>query len=261
MIFARFRAIDENGKAHAVRRLIESSTPDFDYFYMVALSIAMATLGLVADSASIVIGSMLIAPVLYPILSFSLGMVMSDYKVLSRATYTIAKSITVGLGISVLVAVMFAQGVSPGNEILSRTDPSLLYLFVAVVAGMAVSFALAKPEWDETFPGIAISVALIPPLAVVGVGIAKLDVAIITGSLVMFLINVIGIIAASMVTFSLMDLYAKRHIASSAIKKENEKIKEEQAAVSKIVEEEKSKADEKNSASQGPADQSNNQGS
>lgn len=233
-IFARFRAIEENGKAHAVRRLMESSTPDFDYFYMVGISVGMATLGLIAGSTSIVIGSMLIAPVLYPILSFSVGLVMSDYTVLTRSSYTIVKSIGLGLIVSTAVTIVFGQGVPPSEEILSRTEPSLLYLFVAVAAGMAVAFALAKPEWDESFPGIAISVALIPPLAVVGIGIASLDATIISGSLVMFCINVLGIMAASMVTFSLMNLYEKRNIAQSTIKREEEKIKEENEAISKV---------------------------
>ncbi len=93
----------------------------------------------------------------------------------------------------------------------------------------------------------ASSVALIPPLAVVGIGIAKLDVSIIIGSLVMFLINVLGIVAASMVTFSLMNLYEKRNIASSTIKKENEKVKEEEEAVSKVVAEEEQKKEESTS--------------
>ncbi len=138
-IFARFRAIDRKSACGT-----PDSTPDFDYFYMVALSIGMATLGLIADSGSIVIGSMLIAPVLYPILSFSVGMVMSDYKVLSRAVYTIFKSVTLGLVVSILVALMFAHNIVPSEEILNRTEPSLLYLFVAIVAGMAVSYTLAK---------------------------------------------------------------------------------------------------------------------
>lgn len=242
-IFARFRAIDEDGKAHAVRRLMESSTPDFDYFYMVAISVGMATLGLIAGSTSIVIGSMLIAPVLYPILSFSVGLVMSDYRVLSRSSYTIGKSVFVGLVVSIVLTYIFGHGTGMTDEILSRTEPSLLYLFVAIAAGMAVSYALAKPELNESFPGIAISVALIPPLSVIGIGIANWDIAVITGSLVMFVINVLGIMAASMVTFSLMNLYEKRHIAESTIKREEEKLEEEKAAIEKVVAENNGEGD------------------
>lgn len=242
-IFSRFKALEEGGKAHVVRRLLESSTPDFDYFYMVGLSVSMATLGLLVDSPAVVIGSMLIAPVLYSLLGFSLGLVMSDYQVLTRSFYTLLKSFGFGLALSVGITLLFAFGAPLGDEVLSRTSPSLLYLFIAVVAGLACSFALAKPELNETLPGIAISVALIPPLAVLGIGIANLDLSIISGSFVLLFINVIGIIAASMVTFSLMDLYEKRHIATSTIKKEDKKMKEEKKNVDKVDKEEKEKAE------------------
>lgn len=237
-IFARFRSIDEGGKAHAVRRLMESSTPNFDYFYMATLAVAMASLGLLAGSSAIVIGSMLISPVLFPLLSFSLGLVMSDYHVLTRSLYTILKSFGVGIGVAALVTLLFARELPVNEEILSRTEPSLLYLFVAVVAGLGASYALARPDWNETLPGIAISVALLPPLAAVGIGVAHLNLAVAAGAFVMLLINVIGIIVASMVSFSLMNLYEKRHIAKSTIEKEEQKTQEENEAIQKIDEEE-----------------------
>lgn len=233
-LFSRFRAIDENGKAYAVRRLMQAGTPDFDYFYMVGLSVAMAVLGLLIDSPAIVIGSMLIAPVLFPLLGFSLGLVMSDYTVLVRSLYTLGKSFGLGLAVAIAATWVLAPGGEMNSEILSRTEPSLLYLFVAVVAGLAVSFALAKPELNETLPGIAISVALIPPLGVLGIGIARFDLEVVSGSFVLLVINVIGIAVASMVTFSLMNLYEKRHIAQSTIKKESEKMEEEKEVIEEL---------------------------
>lgn len=241
-IFARFRSIDDDGKAQAVRRLMENSTPNFDYFYMVALSVAMATLGLLAGNASVIIGSMLIAPVLYPLLSFSLGLVMSDYSIMTRSLYTLLKSVALGIGMAMVMTFIFALGDAPTEQIIALTKPSLLYLSVAIVAGLGVSYALARPSLNETLPGLAIAVALIPPLATVGIGIAKLDLAIAMGAFVMLLINVFGIAAASMVTFSLMNLYQKRAIAQSTIEKVEDKIEEEHAAMDAIDQEERSRA-------------------
>lgn len=241
-IFARFRSIDDDGKAQAVRRLMENSTPSFDYFYMVALSVAMATLGLLAGNASVIIGSMLIAPVLYPLLSFSLGLVMSDYSIMTRSLYTLLKSVALGIGMAMVMTFVFALGDAPTEQIIALTKPSLLYLSVAIVAGLGVSYALARPSLNETLPGLAIAVALIPPLATVGIGMAKLDLGIAMGAFVMLLINVFGIAAASMVTFSLMNLYQKRAIAQSTIEKVEDKIEEEHAAMDAIDQEERSRA-------------------
>lgn len=235
-IFARFQAIDENHKASVVRRLIESSTPDFDFFYLSGLAVVMATFGLLEDSVAIVIGSMLIAPMLYPILGVALGLVMSDQGVLGRSLVTLVKALALGLLLSILATIFLGNGIDIETlgQVMDRTEASLLSVMVAIVAGLAVSFALANPEWNESLPGIAISVALIPPLAVVGIGIAKFDVMVMSGSAVLLLVNIIGIVFSAMVSFSLMNLYEKRSIAESTIKKENERLEEEKLIIDEI---------------------------
>lgn len=236
IFFARFRAIEEKDKAAVVRKLMESSTLNFDFMYLTGLSVLMATFGLLADSPSIVIGSMLIAPLLYPILGVALGLVMSNSTVLSRSFLTLSKAMTMALVLSAGAALLFGDGTIT-SEIAARTEPALIHFLVAVVAGAAVSFALAQPEWSETLPGIAISVALIPPLSVVGIGIAMFDIEVISGSLVMLLMNLFGIIFAAMVSFSLMNLYEKQNIASSTIKRAEEKLQKEEEIVAEVASE------------------------
>lgn len=234
-LFARFQAISDNDKSALVRKTMQSSTPDFDFFFMVGLSVLMATFGLLLDNPSIVIGSMLIAPLMYPILGVALGLVMSSREVLSRSVSTFIKALCVGLGLAFIAAFFFGgETMILSHEVLIRTEPSYLHLLVAVVAGAAVSFALAQPQWSETLPGIAISVALIPPLASIGVGLAALDGTIIKGSSVVLLLNVIGIIGASAASFMMMNLYQKQNIAESTIKREDERVEEEKAVVEGI---------------------------
>jgi len=233
---ARFQAIKDEHKALVVRKLMQSSTPDFDFFYLTGLSVLMATFGLLINSAAIVIGSMLIAPVLYPVLGVALGLVMSNGAVLQRSLMALIKGLIIGIGFAALATLLFGE---PGNvtyEILLRTESSLISIVVAIVAGLAVSFALAQPEWSETLPGVAISVALIPPLAVVGIGIAWVNIDIITGSLLLLLVNIAGIVFAAMVSFSLMNLHEKRAIAESTIRKEDIRIEKEEEDIEKIVE-------------------------
>lgn len=222
---AQFQNVSDEHKTSAVKKLIGVSTPDYDFFFLVILSTLMASFGLWINSAAVVIGSMLIAPILYPILSLSLGIVMSDLKLISRSFGTILKSMILGAIAAASATWLFATQIEGfTSEIILRTEPSVLYLAVAIIAGVAVSFTFVRPDLSDTLAGIAVSVALIPPLAVIGIGIAKFDLAIVSGSAVLFLVNITGIIFASMVSFSLLNLHGKRYIADTAIDKEKQRV-------------------------------------
>jgi len=191
------------------------------------------------DSAAIVIGSMLIAPILHPVLSLSLGVSLSDYKLIGRSFYTLLKAITIGVVSAVIATLFFSDGEYTTSEIIARTEPNLLFFAIAVVSGIAISYSLVKPDLSETLPGVAVSVALIPPLAVVGIGIAKVDWAVVSGASVLFLINVIGIVFASMISFSLMNVHGKRKVAESAVKREDLKVQQEEKKVKNIQNQDK----------------------
>lgn len=238
-ILARFRAIPDNDKAGLIRKLVQNGTPDFDYFYLIGLSTLMATLGLLLDSSSIVIGSMLIAPLMYPILGVALGLVMmgNTTSLLERALNTLAKSLAAGLGLSVAAAFFFGdEGMYHTAEVMARTEPSILHLFVAIAAGAAVSYVLARPEWGDALPGVAIAVALIPPLAAVGVGIAAVDPTIIRGASLILLLNLFGIIVTAVAVFLLMNLPAKQSIAESIMKREEVKQATEKRVIAEVAE-------------------------
>lgn len=241
-VFARFRALPDKDKAALIRKLVENSTPDFDYFYLIGLSTLMATLGLLLNSSAIVIGSMLIAPLMYPVLGVSLGLVMmgNNITLVQRALSTLFKSLTAGLVLSVVAAFFFGMsepGMFETAEVLARTEPHFLHLLVAVVAGAAVAYMLARPEWNDSLPGVAIAVALVPPLATVGVGIAAWNPSIISGAAVILLLNLFGIIATAMFIFQLMNLSEKENIAESTIKQEDKKIAEENKVIAEVAEE------------------------
>lgn len=221
-------------KTMAVERLVAGSTPSQDFFFMVVLSILTATFGLLLNNSAIIIGSMLIAPILYPVLSLSLGITMSDTNLISRSFWTLTKSYALSITAANLTALLFSSQLAQvTEEILVRARPSLASLAVAVIVGFAGSFALVKPQLSEILPGIAISVSLIPPMAVTGIGIARFDWTLVSGSFLLFLVNTIGVVFASMVTFSLMNFYRQRTKADKTIKKEDEKVVKEQKLAEK----------------------------
>ena len=223
-----FNNLTEKDKSGALEKLICHSTPNRDFFLMTMLAILMATFGLLLNNVAVVIGSMLIAPILYPILSLSLGIVIADGKLISRSVYTLVKAVTFGIAAAAVISVFFGSLSSEQSYgLIMAMEPSLVYAIVAMIASLAASFALVKPQLSETLPGVAISISLIPPLGAVGVGLASLDWLMIRNAFLLFIVNIAGMVFASMIVFSLMNLYLKRKVILKAVKKEDGKMEKE----------------------------------
>ncbi len=231
-MLTRFRIIETREKKLATRFLVEHATPDFDFFFMISLSVIVACFGLMDGSETIIIGSMLIAPMLYPVLSVSMGLATGDFGLLRRSLGTLANAAALSVLVS-FVAGLFGVGKAVADtltpEILLRTEPTLISLGVAVASGLAVSYALMRPRLSETLAGIAISVSLIPPLAVVGLGFAWLNVPVALGALAVFLLNIAGIVATALIVFSLMGLKGMDREVDHAIRDEDERLRKEAA--------------------------------
>lgn len=170
---------------------------------------------------------MLVAPILFPIMGLSMGIVMVDSKLIWRSIKTLLQSMGLAIFAATIVTLFTAsQEYGLTNEVLARTEVSLAYAAISIIAGLAASFALINPKLNESLPGIAISVALIPPLAVIGIGIAYLNWYVISKALLLFLINIGGILFASMLVFTLMNLYVRRKVAQVSIAKDEKEIEE-----------------------------------
>jgi len=238
MAFAtRFRIATEKEKVVAVARLVKASTGDFDFYLFAILGVVMATVGLLLNSPEVIIGSMLIAPVLYPMLSLGLALVLSDGALLWRSVRTICISLVVAVVVSFMATMVFDVfgNYSATTQLTARAVPSALFFFVALVSGFAASYALVHANLNEMLPGVAISVALVPPLAAVGVGLALADVSVAGGAFGLFVLNVAGITLASMIAFTLMDLHGTHRIVGSAIKQEEFRLEKEEKRVKEIV--------------------------
>lgn len=223
-----FGNVEEVDKTKAVEKLIENSTPRKDFFIFIVLSTAMASLGILISSVPVIIGSMLIAPMLYPILSIAIGLSMSDNKLISRSLYTFLKSVLWAIVASVVVSIFFADRQSLLNlDIIIRTEVALVDLGIAIVAGIAVSLALVKPHLNESILGVAISATLVPPLAVAGIAITTFKWELLRQSLLLFVVSVFGIVVSSLMVFVLLDFSRKKAIVDKTIEKKDEEIKEE----------------------------------
>ncbi|MDA2935991.1 TIGR00341 family protein, partial [Patescibacteria group bacterium AH-259-L05] len=198
--------ITKTHKKKVFHELFEESTPSYDFFLMLVLSSAIVTFGLLLDNVAVIIGGMLVAPILFPILSLSMGVVVGDRKLMKRGGIVIARSAGLVVIISALISLMFInKEVTP--EIVSRVSSNLAYFLIALFSGAAAAYALSRPSESEVLPGVAITVALIPPLSVLGIAISLFQWEMIAGSLGLFFFNLIGIIFSALAVFSILQFH------------------------------------------------------
>ncbi len=194
--------------------LLEESRPSTAYFILVIGSSIIATAGLLSNSAAVIIGAMIIAPLMLPIRGIALGILEGNIVLFWIASYSILMG--TGLGATTACITGWLVDVNWGNEILARTQPNLLDLAVALAAGVVGSYAKVRRNIADSLAGVAIAVALMPPVCVVGLGLSELDWQISLGALLLYLTNLLGISLACMVTFLVMG-YAPFHQARAAL--------------------------------------------
>lgn len=173
------------------------------YLVMMVLSTLITTFGLYANSAPVIIGAMILAPLISPLVSFSMGLIRFDVVLLKTSFKTIVIGTLASLFVAAVVSLMIPLKIVT-SEISSRLTPTLLDLGIAVASGVAAAFAHAKEGIAKSLAGVAIAVALVPPLVVAGIGIGWLDWSIFSGAFLLYLTNLAGIIMFGGLTFLLL---------------------------------------------------------
>ena len=174
--------------------------PDVDFFIMIGLSAAIAAVGLMQNSPAVIIGAMLVAPLMAAIFGISLGVVRGDLRLIRRGASATLRGVLLAVAVAAILAFVIPAESLP-SEVMSRTQPSLLDLGVALASGAAGAYALSRKEVSAALPGVAIAAALVPPLAVVGIGLASWRGDIAGGASLLFLTNLACIIASGGLVF------------------------------------------------------------
>lgn len=193
-------------RAEVQVQLRNASHPDFDFFLLVFLSGIIATLGLLTNSAAVIIGAMLVAPLMSPIVGLGLASLTGDSVLLRNAAVASARGALLAIVIAYIVTwgnihLPFIQLQELPLEVMSRTRPSPIDLGVALSGGLAAAFALAMPNISAALPGVAIATALMPPLCVIGIGLARQDLSIAGGAGLLFITNAVTIAFAATLVF------------------------------------------------------------
>ncbi len=211
--------IDRERRGKVQIQLRETSRPDFDFFLLVVLSGTIATMGLLTDSGAIIIGAMLVAPLMSPIIGIGLASITGDGILLRDGISGLVRGALLAIFISFLLAwgnshMPFIILQELPAEVLARTRPSPIDLTVALAGGLAAAFALAQPNLSAALPGVAIATALMPPLCTVGIGLAKDQWVVVGGvmsrwevaggALLLFITNAVTIAFAATLVFFIM---------------------------------------------------------
>ncbi len=185
------------------------------YLLVTGLSSVIATFGLITDSAAVIIGAMLIAPLLSPIMALALAALGGRERLFARAGVTLVTGIAVALVLSASLAwvaqqLPFGALATVPAEVQSRTRAGPFDLIVALAGGAAAAYALVRLQGAAALFGVAIATALIPPLCTVGIGIAMGDQGITIGAATLFVTNLVAITAAATVMFAALRLRPRR---------------------------------------------------
>lgn len=173
---------------------------------LMALATAIATFGIGVDSTAVVIGAMLVAPLMTPILGLSAGLINGRSRSASYSALIVLGgsigAIAVAWALSALIPDLSA--VIANGQVTSRTSPSLLDLAIAIAAGAAGAYGVSRQESTDALPGVAVAIALVPPLAVIGITLQAGDYGQAAGAGLLFLTNLFSIILMAGIVFLLV---------------------------------------------------------
>lgn len=194
-----------------------TNTRVFRFFTLMGFAAVIAAMGIITDSTAVVIGAMLIAPLMTPLMGMAISLVMGWPNRLTRSAAIAGGGILLAIGVAALLGAITPALIdtTTNSQILARTSPTTLDLTIAIAAGAAGAYGLSRPDVSDSLPGVAIAIALVPPLAVVGISYSQGDWTSGNGALLLFATNMIAILLVGGITFILTGVTPVERVAES----------------------------------------------
>jgi uncharacterized hydrophobic protein (TIGR00271 family) len=183
---------------------------------LMILSTIIATSGLLSDSAAVVIGAMLVAPMMNPVMGAAGSVVMGWSRRFYQSIWLVLSMGVVAVLLSMAITALSPDIVFMPEQVMARTRPTFYDLLIALAAGGAGAYTITHRE-SGAIPGVAVAVALLPPLASAGVLIVAMEPELALRALVLFLTNLIAMVLSGALTFmacGVSPASARRHSAS-----------------------------------------------
>ena len=190
-------------RTDAYVRIRRAARPNIDYYILISLASIIAGLGLIVNSGAVVIGAMLVAPLMSPIVGTGLSIVLGDTRFLRLTLGAVLRGALLAIFLGMIVG-LFQIGKPLTPELAARTNPSLLDLAIALFSGMAAAFALSRSNAAGALPGVAIAAALVPPLATTGITFTAGYYVESLGALLLFITNFVAIGSATALVFLIL---------------------------------------------------------
>lgn len=206
--------LEREDRVKLYENLYLSSSWNFDFISLICLSTAIAALGLISNSAAVVIGAMVVAPLMLPILGAGLAIIQGNMPLAVSSIKSITLGFILALGIGFTVGFLTPYG-ELTSEILSRGSPKLADMFIAFLSGIAAAHCLSRPKLSAALPGVAIAAALVPPIASSGIALSQGDTQNSTGAAILFFTNVVCIVLGSSITFFIAGIRYNKNRASN----------------------------------------------
>jgi uncharacterized hydrophobic protein (TIGR00341 family) len=185
---------------HELYNVVESASHfSVNYRWMLVLSSLVAAAGLINDSAAVVIGAMVIAPLIGPFTALSFAALLGDLKLMRRSLLTSTLGVLIPLVIAIGFGVIFGAPLS-STEFLSRTEVSIMDIIIALAAGSAGALSFVK-RVSEALVGVMVSVALLPPTVVLGMIIGAGEWGMVMTPLLLVLVNIHAILLSAILVF------------------------------------------------------------
>jgi uncharacterized hydrophobic protein (TIGR00271 family) len=187
-------------RTDAYVRIRRGARADTGFYLLIACSAIIASFGLMLNSGAVVIGAMLVAPLMYPIVATGLAIVQGDPRFLKLALGTSLRGVALAIFVSVLIGFLNINDFLT-TELMARTQPNLFDLGVAIFSGIAGAYALCHSDAAGALPGVAIAAALVPPLGTVGIAFSMGLYAESFGALLLFFTNFVAMSVATASVF------------------------------------------------------------
>ena len=210
-MFASLQLSEERAK-FVIDEITTGSDTHWRFYALLICASMIACFGLAANSTAVIIGAMLVSPLMMPIYGVALGMLQGNPRLLWQAALAELAGIILAIASAYVVGLADWTAGEATAEMLSRTQPNLIDLLVAIFAGLAGSYALVDERISPALPGVAIATAIVPPLSTCGLCLALGAWQGAAGSLLLFLANFVSILLVSLLVFFVTNLAEPKHV-------------------------------------------------